>query len=177
MPIPPFRSHKHISRQLPKDEIGGKRLGRLEALRQLLPMALSFVLGGMWTVGHRCHVFTDHPFGVLWALGITMAYLSTRTIVAHMAKQPLLGTGCTAEFLVPVLPQLLVVLNTYGGPQLGRSLFGPLLPLSDGAALWAYSSLITAVYAIYVLGAIADICHYLDVPCLTINPRQRAKAT
>ncbi len=138
-------------RQLPQEEVGGKRLGRAEAVKQLLPMALSFVLGGMWTVGHGCHVFGDHPFGVLWALGsvhtarvymcaymgdcacpsistthlsspqhtpdsITMAYLSTRMIVCHMAKQPF----GHAELLLPVLPQLLVVLNTYGGASLSR---------------------------------------------------------
>lgn len=65
-------------RQLPKEEVGGKRLGRAEAVKQLLPMALSFVLGGMWTVGHGCHVFQDHPFGVLWALGcVDHMHLST----------------------------------------------------------------------------------------------------
>ena len=45
-----------------------------------------------------------------------MAYISTRMIVCHMAKQPF----GDAELLLPVLPQLLVVLNTYYGPQLHR---------------------------------------------------------
>lgn len=45
-----------------------------------------------------------------------MAYLSTRMIVCHMAKQPF----GDAELLLPVLPQLLVVLNTYYGSQLHR---------------------------------------------------------
>jgi hypothetical protein len=49
--------------------------------------------------------------------------------------------------------------------------------VSDGAVLWGYNALISLVYAYYVLGAIADLCHHLDVHCLTIHPRQRAKAT
>ena len=57
------------------------------------------------------------------------------------------------------------------------SALGPPFPISDGAALWAYNGLVSLAYAYYVLGAIADICHYLDVHCLTIHPRQRAKAT
>jgi hypothetical protein len=56
--------------------MGGKRLGRGEALRQLLPMALSFVLGGIWTVGHGYHVFQEHPFGVLWALGSVSGHVA-----------------------------------------------------------------------------------------------------
>ena len=61
--------------------------------------------------------------------------------------------------------------------QTRHSALGRSLPLSDGAALWVYNGVISAAYAYYVLGAIADICHYLDVHCLTIHPRQRAKAT
>lgn len=45
-----------------------------------------------------------------------MAYLSTRMIVCHMAKQPFGDT----ELLLPIFPQLLIVLNTYCGPQLHK---------------------------------------------------------
>jgi hypothetical protein len=46
-----------------------------------------------------------------------MAYLSTRMIVCHMAKQPF----GDAELLLPVLPQLLIVLNAYCGPFLSST--------------------------------------------------------
>jgi len=39
------------------------------------------------------------------------------------------------------------------------------------------NGLVSAAYAYYVLGAISDICLHLDVHCLSIHPRQRAKAT
>lgn len=54
---------------------------------------------------------------------------------------------------------------------------GQSLPLSDGSALWVYNGLISLAYFYYILAAIADLTHYLDVNCLTIHPRQRAKAT
>ncbi len=162
------------ARTLPRDEVGSKVLGRREALRQLLPVFLSFFLGGMWTVGHGQHVFTDHPVGVLVALGLTMAYLSTRMTVCHMAKQPF----GFLELTLPVLPQLLVVLNTYWQhlPRvlLVTQLEGKLpIPFSDVAVLWTYVGLIALVYVYYVLGACEDICAYLGIHCLTIQPRRR----
>ena len=51
------------------DEIGAKQLGWLAAVWHLVPMIVSFILGGMWTVGHGHHVFIDHPVGVIMGLG------------------------------------------------------------------------------------------------------------
>lgn len=168
------------ARTLPTEEIGGKVLGRKEAVRQLLPMLLSFLLGGMWTVGHGQHVFLDHPVGVLMALGLTMAYLSTRMIVCHMTKQPF----GASELALPVLPQLLVVFNTYWqhlpGPLLAAAtpFSGGVLPLSDVVVMWGYVGLVAVVYFYYALGATEDICAYLGLYCLSIHPRRKeAKAT
>lgn len=164
------------ARTLPTEEVGGKVLGRKEAMQHLLPVLLSFILGGMWTVGHGQHVFLDHPVGVLMALGLTMAYLSTRMIVCHMAKQPF----GTSELALPVLPQLLVALNTYW-QHLPRTLLaavirltgGGLLPLSDVLLMWAYVGLVAVVYFYYALGATEDICAYLGLYCLSIHPRRK----
>jgi len=162
------------ARTLPPEEVGGKVLGRKEAMRQLLPVLLSFLLGGMWTVGHGHHVFLDHPVGVLMALGLTMAYLSTRMIVCHMAKQPF----GASELALPVLPQLLVVFNTYWQhlPQpflaaVTRLTGGGLLPLSGVVIMWAYVGFVAVVYLYYALGATEDICVYLSLYCLSLHPR------
>jgi hypothetical protein len=145
-------------------------------MRQLLPVLLSFLLGGMWTVGHGQHVFLDHPVGVLMALGLTMAYLSTRMIVCHMAKQPF----GVSELALPVLPQVLVVFNTYWQhlPQpvlaiVTRLTGGGLLPLSDVVVMWTYVGLVAGVYFCYALGATEDICAYLGLYCLSIHPRRK----
>jgi len=164
------------ARILSPEEVGGKVLGRKEAMRQLLPVLLSFLLGGMWTVGHGQHVFLDHPVGVLMALGLTMAYLSTRMIVCHMAKQPF----GVSELALPVLPQVLVVFNTYWQhlPQpvlaiVTRLTGGGLLPLSDVVVMWTYVGLVAGVYFCYALGATEDICAYLGLYCLSIHPRRK----
>ncbi|EWM27687.1 cdp-ethanolamine:dag ethanolamine phosphotransferase [Nannochloropsis gaditana] len=164
------------ARSLPVGEVGNKVLGRREAVRQLLPVLLSFLLGAMWTVGHGQHVFLEHPVGVLLALGLTMAYLSTRMIVSHMAKQPF----GSAELILPVLPQVLVLANTHcrllSEPisALGAQWGGQSLPLPDVVVMWLYVALITVAYAYFSVGATEDICAYLGLHCLSIHPRMKA---
>jgi hypothetical protein len=40
--------------------------------------------------------------------------------------------------------------------------------------MWLYVGAISLVYLRYVLGAIWDICHYLNIRCLHITPKVKA---
>jgi phosphatidylglycerophosphate synthase len=97
---------------------------------------------------------------IVWTLAITLTYMTTQIIVMNMghgnfaAVQPTTLLQMTSLLVTQASTQDVDVVVMVGGMELYLQLvFG----------------LITVLYGCWSMGAISEICHVLDIFCLTIN--------
>ncbi|KAF0755265.1 hypothetical protein AaE_005032 [Aphanomyces astaci] len=142
---------------LAQDQVGHKDLSKLQALRQLVPVA-AVIAGGYLSmiVGPARAVYLSHPLVLVGPFGLNFS----RMIVCHMSKVPF---SMQSRILVPLAAYLVVV---YVPSAAGISIASPMV------ASVVYAGVATAVYIHYILSAVFEICAHLKIHLLTLPAKK-----
>lgn len=139
---------------------GHKELGTGAAVRQLVPLASTFALGAVWA----CLPPVRDAFLarlMLSTVAVTFQWQVTIIIIAHMAKEPLVGLWRPTIFLAPCVA-CVAVWGSTGSEAVWMG-------------MWACHVGELAGYFHYVVSVIFECCAFLGIRCFTIPSHHHQK--